>query len=456
MSSRNQKLSLGAFLYFTGHHEAAWRLPSTWAGDRLEHYTEFARIAEAAKLDSVFIADIAAIRLDYPEAAAHSAHSGVSHFEPLTLLSALAGATSKIGLIGTASTTFNEPYNLARQFISLDHLSGGRAGWNLVTSSDHNAAPNFGHATHVKHADRYARAEEFVDVVRGLWDSFADDAFLRDRESGQYYDQSKLHILDHEGEHFRVRGPLNSPRSPQGRPVVVQAGSSDAGKTLAARSAEVIFTAQPTLKSAQAFYADLKGRAKVFGRSADEIRILPGLFPVVGRTQTEAEEKFQALQDLILPVVGLNLLEDLAGRTVNFHDLPLDGPLPELPPTNNNTSRQEVVLDVARRENLTIRELYLKLAGPRGHLFIVDTPEKIVDEMQAWFEGYGCDGFNLLVPTIPEGLNDFVELVLPELRRRNLFRTDYKGSTLREHLGLPRPEPLWAGMAQEDKSRAAR
>ncbi|MFT4192695.1 MAG: LLM class flavin-dependent oxidoreductase [Comamonas sp.] len=440
-STHGERLSLGAFLYFTGHHVAAWRDPSSWAGDQLAHYTGFAQIAEAAKLDAVFIADNPAIRLDNPDAAAHSAHSGVTHFEPLTLLSAIAATTQRIGLIATASTTFSEPYNLARQVLSLDHLSAGRAGWNLVTTSDHNAAPNFGHAHHVLHADRYARAEEFVDIVKGLWDSFDDDAFLRDRESGRYYDPAKMHTLHHQGEHFSVRGPLNAPRSVQGRPVIVQAGSSETGKTFAARSAEVIFTAQPTIESARAFYADLKQRAVGFGRQPGDIRILPGLFPVVGRTEAEAQAKFQALQERVLPVVGLNLLENLAGRTLPLRDLPLDSPLPDLPRTNNNTSRQDVVLAIARRENLTLRQLYLKLAGPRGHLFLTGTPETIADTMQAWFESHACDGFNLLPPTIPDGLTDFTEQVLPELRRRGLFRHDYEGSTLREHLGLQRPQP---------------
>lgn len=441
MSKRSDQLKLGAFLYLTGHHVGAWRHPETWAGDAFEHYADFAKIAEAAKFDALFIADIAAVRLDKPDAASHSAHSGVSHFEPLTLLSALAVVTSRIGLIGTGSTSFNDPYNLARQFASLDHLSNGRVGWNAVTSSDPNAAPNFGHAQHIQHADRYKRAEEFADVVVGLWDSFEDDAFMRDRESGRYYDPEKLRTLDHRGEHFSVRGPLNTPRSQQGRPVVVQAGSSDAGKDLAARTAEVVFTVQSTLESAKAFYKDLKARAASFGRDADEVKILPGLLPVVGRTQAEAQEKYDALQALIQPVVGLSLLEGLAGRTVKLSDYPIDGPLPDLPPTSYQVSRQAVVLEVARRENLTIRELYLRLAGSRGHLTVIGTPEQVADEMEAWFRGYGADGFNVMPATIPGGLVDFAELVVPELQRRGLFRTEYSGRTLREHFGLSRPLP---------------
>ncbi|MFD1725743.1 LLM class flavin-dependent oxidoreductase [Rhizobium viscosum] len=442
MLARRDQIKLGAFLYLTGHHLAAWRHPDTWAGDQLEHYTEFARMAEAAKFDAVFIADIAAVRLDKAEAAAHSAHSGVSHFEPLTLLSVLAAVTNCIGLVGTASTTFNDPYNVARQFASLDHISNGRAGWNAVTSSDPNAAPNFGHAEHVQHADRYKRAEEFADVVAGLWDSFDDDAFVRDRASGSYYDQSKMRVLNHAGDFFQVRGPLNTPRSPQGRPVMVQAGSSDAGKDLAARTAEVVFTVQSTLASAKDFYADLKSRAQSFGRSPDAIKILPGLFPVVGESVSEAEEKLEELQDLILPIVGLSLLEGLAGRTVRLADYPIDGPLPDLPLTNNQVSRQALVVELARRENLSIRQLYKRLAASRGHLTVVGTASQVADEMQAWFEEFGADGFNVMPATIPGGLRDFCHLVIPELQRRGLFRHDYSGRTLRHHLGLKRPDAM--------------
>ena len=434
--SRQDQIKLGAFLYLTGHHLAAWRHPDTWAGDSLEHYTEFARIAEEAKFDALFIADIAAVRLDKPEAAAHSAHSGVSHFEPLTLLSVLATVTRRIGLVGTASTTFNDPYNVARQFASLDHISNGRAGWNAVTSSDPNAAPNFGHAEHVRHADRYKRAEEFADVVTGLWDSFDEDAFVRDRASGRYYDPAKMRVLNHTGEFFRVRGPLNTPRSPQGRPVLVQAGSSDAGKSLAARTAEVVFTVQSTLETAKTFYEDLKTRAESFGRNPDDIKILPGLFPVVGETASEAEEKLEELQDLIQPVVGLSLLEGLAGRTVRLSDFPIDGPLPDLPLTNNQVSRQALVIELARRDNLSIRQLYKRLATSRGHLTVVGTARQVADEMQAWFEQFGADGFNVMPATIPGGLLDFCRSVVPELQRRGLFRENYSGRTLRHHLGL--------------------
>ncbi|MBY3032827.1 LLM class flavin-dependent oxidoreductase [Rhizobium leguminosarum] len=438
MGRRKDKIKLGAFLLFTGHHVAAWRHPQASVGTDFEDYFELAKLAEAAKFDAIFFADGVAARLKDVEAASRKAHSGVYPFEPITLLSALSSVTSNIGLIATASTSFSDPYNLARQFGSLDRLSGGRAGWNLVTSSDPEAAYNFGHEAQILHADRYDRAEEFADVVLGLWDSWDDDAFIRDRESGRYFDPERLHRLDHKGRHFKVRGPLNIPRSPQGRPVLVQAGASGPGKELAARTAEAIFAAHITLDEAKAFYADVKGKLGAYGRSADDLKILPGIFPVVGRSETEAQEKFEALQELIQPQVGLNLLSQLSG--VDLSAYPLDGPIPsDLPVTNAGKSRQELVLDLARRENLTIRQLYLRIAGARGHWQVVGTPSQIADVMEERFENYGADGFNIMAPIMPGGLADFIELVVPELRRRGLFRTEYEGTTLRENLGLKRP-----------------
>jgi FMN-dependent oxidoreductase (nitrilotriacetate monooxygenase family) len=438
MAKRKDQIKLGAFLLFTGHHVAAWRHPDASVGVDFEHYVELARLAEAAKFDTIFFADGVAARLKDVEAASRKAHSGVYPFEPITLLSALSAVTRNIGLIATASTSYSDPYNLARQFGSLDRLSAGRAGWNLVTSSDPDAAYNFGHDGQILHDDRYSRAEEFADVVVGLWDSWEDDAFARDRASGRYFDPEKLHRLDHKGRHFKVRGPLNIPRSPQGRPVVVQAGASEPGKELAARTAEVIFAAQITLDEARTFYADVKGRLGKYGRSPDDLKILPGIFPVVGRTESEAREKFEALQELIQPEVGLNLLSQLSG--VDLRSYPPDGPIPDdLPVTNAGKSRQELVLDLARRENLTIRELYLRIAGARGHWQVVGTPSQIADVMEERFENYGADGFNIMAPIMPGGLADFIELVVPELRRRGLFRHEYEGTTLRENLGLKRP-----------------
>lgn len=445
MSVRKDQIKLGAFLLFTGHHVAAWRHKDASQGDRLEDFVEFTRLAEDAKFDAIFFADGVGARFKKIDAASRKAHNGVYPFEPITLLSALAGVTHNIGLIATASTSYSDPYNLARQFGSLDRLSGGRAGWNLVTSSDPDAAFNFGHEDHILHADRYGRAEEFADVVLGLWDSWDDDAFVRDRAAGVYFDPDKVHVLGHRGKHFKVRGPLNIPRSPQGRPVVVQAGASEPGKELAARTAEVIFAAQITLDEAVGFYADVKGRMAKFGRKQEELKIMPGIFPVVAPTQSEAEDKFAELQNLIDPVVGLNMLSSLSGG-VDLSAFDVDGPIPEVPETNAGKSRQALLLDLARRENLTIRQLYLRIAGARGHWQVVGNPRQVADQLEERFEAYGADGFNIMSPTLPGGLKDFIRLVVPELRRRGLFRNEYEGATLRENLGLRRPDNRLRGL----------
>ncbi|MCB4768681.1 LLM class flavin-dependent oxidoreductase [Ancylobacter sp. Lp-2] len=441
MAKREGQLRLGAFYHEGGHHVAAWRHPEA-APDGLQGLIDFARKAEAAKFDAVFFADGPSVRLRNLAAASAKAHNGVRAFEPITLLSALALATDRIGLVATASSSFNEPYNLARQFASLDHISGGRAGWNLVTTNDQDAAFNFNHGTQLQHADRYRRAAEFADVVLGLWDSWDDDAFPRDREAGRYFDPAKLHVLDHKGPHFQVLGPLNIPRTPQGHPVVVQAGSSEPGKELAARTAEVIFTAQQTLAEAVEFYADVKARLARYGRSRDDLKILPGVSPVIGRTRADARAKFDALQELITPEVGLGLLSDHLGADLTGY--PVDGPIPDLPATNGGKSRQTLVVDLALREKLTIRELYLRIAGARGHWQLVGTPADIADQLEERFVNYGADGFNVMPPLLPGSLDDFIELVVPELRRRGLFRIEYEGTTLRDHLGLRRPENRFA------------
>ena len=446
MSSRKGHLRLGAFLYPTGHHIAAWRHPDSRvdAGRNFRHYVQLAQAAEAAKFDLIFLADGAGTRGDDVDFLSRTAHSYVAQFEPLTLLSALAAVTERIGLVGTASTTFNEPYHIARKFASLDHISGGRAGWNLVTSSSAHEAKNFNFDEHLAHARRYERAVEFAEVVEGLWDSWDEDAFVRDKASGRYFDPSKRHVLDHRGEFFSVRGPLNVERSPQGRPVVVQAGSSEAGKALAARTAEVIFTAQQTLDDAVAFYADVKGRMAAYGREPDDLKIMPGVMPIVGATESEAREKFDALQALIDPAVGLALVSTVTGG-FDLSGYPLDGPIPELPETNASKSRQLLALELARRENLTIRELYLRIAGARGHWQLVGTAEQIVDALEERFVNYGADGYNVMPALLPNSLDDFIRLVLPELRRRGLFRSEYEGRTLRENLGLARPVSRYAG-----------
>ncbi|XXX76333.1 LLM class flavin-dependent oxidoreductase [Sorangium sp. So ce134] len=448
MSSPRKQLRLGAFIPATGHHVASWRHPDAQAdgGHSFKHYRRVAQAAEAAKFDAVFLADSAALWGGASDVASLSRSAHSAAFEPITLLSALSAVTDHIGLIATVTTTYNEPYHLARKFASLDHLSGGRAGWNLVTSANQAEAQNFGLDAHVEHARRYERAEEFIDVVTGLWDSWEDDAFLHDKQSGVLFDPDKLHTLNHKGKHFSVRGPLNVARPPQGYPVRVQAGSSEPGKELAARTAEVIFTAQQTLADARAFYADVKGRLAKYGRSPEHLKIMPGLFPVVGRTQAEAQAKFDALQDLVHPAVGLSLLAGMIGG-FDLSKYPVDGPIPELPASNGGKSRQALLLDLARRENLTIRQLYLRIAGARGHKQLVGTPETIADLMEEWLLNDAADGFNVMPPYLPGGLTDFITLVLPELRRRGLFRTEYEGRTLRENLGLPRPENRFARRA---------
>lgn len=436
-SHPHRQLALGAFLMQTGHHIAGWRHPDAQAdaGSNFAHYVALARQAEAAKFDAIFISDSVGVR--NRDLASLSRTARADQFEPITLLSALAAVTERIGLIGTASTSFNEPYNIARKFASLDQISGGRAGWNLVTSSGDGEAENFNLVKHLDHALRYERAAEFHQVVKGLWDSWEDDAFPRDKESGRYLDPAKLHVLHHQGKHFSVRGPLNVARSPQGRPVVVQAGASDAGRDLAARTAEVIFVAHQTFDEARSFYADIKQRAAAYGRAPDEIKIMPGIFPVVAPTRAEAEEKFQALQELIPVEVGVQLLSQMV--SFDLSPYPVDGPLPELPPTNGAKSRQQLMVDLARRDGLSIRQTYLRIAGARGHQQVVGSPSDIADLLETWFREGGADGFNIMSPVHPVGLGDFITLVLPELRRRGLFRSEYEGRTLREHLGLQRP-----------------
>lgn len=438
MSAKKQ-LKLGAFLMSSGHHIAAWRYPGARAdgGLNFDHFRQIAQTAERGKFDMIFFADGVAVReRGGTEALRRSGH--LVHFEPLTLLSALSVVTERIGLAATVSTTYNEPFHLARKFASLDYLSGGRAGWNLVTSATDAEAKNFNRDQHMGHELRYDRAREFVEVVKKLWDSWEDDAFVRDQESGIYFDVDKLHVPNHKGDHFSVRGPLNVARPPQGYPVIIQAGSSEDGKDLAAQTAEVIFTAQQTLAEGQAFYADVKGRLAHYGRSPDELKIMPGVFPVIGKTEQEAKDKFDHIQSLIDPQIGLGLLSGLLSN-VDLTSYPLDGPLPDLPGTDLAKSRFQLLTDLAQRESLTIRQLYLAIAGARGHRQILGTPSQIADQLEEWFVNDAADGFNIMPPYLPGGLDEFVDLVIPELQHRGLFRTEYEGRTLRENLGLPRP-----------------
>jgi FMN-dependent oxidoreductase (nitrilotriacetate monooxygenase family) len=452
MSTKKGQFKLGAFLMNTGHHVAAWRHPDAWAEHGLEfaHYKKVAQTAEQAKFDMAFLADGVAVRRDH-NLDALSRSGQLVHFEPLTLLSALSAVTDHIGLVATASTTYNEPYHIARKFASLDYLSHGRAGWNVVTSASEAEAKNFNRDKHMEHALRYERAREFLQVVKGLWDSWDDDAFIRDKESGVYFEPDKLHVLNHKGKHFSVKGPLNVARPVQGYPVIVQAGASDDGQDFAAQTAEVIFTAQQTLEEAQTFYAGIKKQLAKYGRTPDQLKIMPGVFPVIGHTEKEAKEKYDQLQNLIHPSVGLALLSGNIGG-FDLSSYPLDGPLPDLPETNLNKSRQKLVTDLARRENLTIRQLYQAIAGARGHWTIWGTPIQIADRLEEWFVNDAADGFNIMPPYLPGGLDDFVELVLPILRERGLFRTEYEGRTLRENLGLARPANQFSAAALSSAS----
>ena len=435
-------MKLGGFFHPTGNHVASWLSPDAQAdaGQNIQHYVELAQMAEWAKFDMMFLADAVATRDGNIEALSRWPQY-MAYFEPITLLSALAMVTTHLGLAATATTSYNEPYNLARKFASLDQISNGRAGWNIVTSSNTSEAWNFGRENHYEHGERYDRALEFVDVVRGLWDSWDDDAFVRDRSTARYFVPERLHFLHHKGEHFSVRGPLNVARSAQGHPVLFQASASEAGKTMAARLANGMFTTLLSLPQAQAFYQDVKGRLAAYGRSPEDLKILPGVSPIVGRTQREAAEKFECLTRLIHPDVGLEVLSNAVGG-YDLSGCDLDGPLPRevhelCGPTASISFRN--VLRWSRDENLTIRQLYQRFGGARGQRIIIGTPESLADEMEAWFVSHGCDGFLIQPSTQPGGFREFTEMVVPVLQERGLFRKEYEGSTLRENLGLPRP-----------------
>jgi len=423
-------MRLGLFIQAAGHHASGWRYPGAESGS--ENFALIKKLtlaAERACLDMVFFGDkLVTSPQEHP--------SMIVRFEPLTLLGSLASITEKIGLAATASTTYGEPYTVARQFGTLDHISSGRAAWNVVTTG-YDSAANFSRATHPNHDLRYEVAEEFVDVVRGLWDSFDDDAYVRDAEAGVYLDADKMHRLEHRGQHFSIDGPLNLTRSPQGHPVLIQAGSSGPGMTLAARIAEVVFTAQQDIETARQFYSDLKRQVVAQGRNPAHCLVMPGIMPILGATAAEAQANFERLQqwtniDNALTLVGERLGQDVRG-------LDLDQPLPELPLPENMKSRARLLMDMSHRDGLTLRQICNLVAGARGHKIVVGTPEQVADEMIAWFEGEAADGFNLMPSHFPEGLEMFISGVLPILRQRGMFRHEYSGSTLREHLGLPRP-----------------
>jgi FMN-dependent oxidoreductase (nitrilotriacetate monooxygenase family) len=432
----SRQLKLGAFMRPVSIHTGAWRYPGAFADANFNfaHLKRFAQTLERARFDAFFMADHLAV-LNMPIEALQRSHT-VSSFEPFTLLSALSQHTEHLGLVATASTTFDEPFHIARRFASLDHLSNGRAGWNIVTTSNPDAALNFGREDHMEHDERYARAREFYDVVTGLWDSWADDAFIRDAESGLFFDPSKLHTLNHKGKYLSVRGPLHIARPVQGWPVIVQAGASEPGRQLAAETAEMIFAAHGTLAEAQRFYADVKRRVVAAGRERDHVKILPGAFVVVGDTLDEARAMRATLDSGVHYASAIASLSIALGTDASVFDP--DGPLPPVPETNASKSGRERVIALAEREGLTVRQLAQRLGG-YGGLAFVGTAESIADSMQEWLETEGCDGFNVMFPWLPGGLDAFCEKVVPELQRRGIFRREYEGRTLRENLGLPRP-----------------
>jgi FMN-dependent oxidoreductase (nitrilotriacetate monooxygenase family) len=434
--SGSRRLRLAAFMRPVTIHTGAWRYPGAFpdANFNFKHIKRFAQTLERGRFDAFFMADHLAV-LNMPMSALKRSAT-VTSFDPLTLLPALAVVTEHLGLVATASTTFNEPYHVARKFASLDHISEGRAGWNVVTTSNPDAARNFGLEEHVEHGERYRRAREFFEVVTGLWDSWADDAFIRDVEAGVFFDPDRMHVLDHKGPYFKVRGPLNVARPVQGWPVIVQAGASEPGRQLAAETAEAVFTAQPNLEVGRRFYADMKGRMEKLGRNPDHLTILPAAMAVVGDTLDEAKRKRALLDSLVNYDSAIASLSIALGHDASRFDP--DGPLPDIPESNASKSGRERAIELARREHLTVRQLAQRLGGYAGLAFL-GTPAMIADQMEEWLVTRGSDGFTMQFPYVPGGLDDFVERVVPELQRRGIYRREYEGKTLRENLGLPRP-----------------
>jgi FMN-dependent oxidoreductase (nitrilotriacetate monooxygenase family) len=448
MDDVKRQLHLNLFIHGRGHHEASWRHPasSPLALTDIRYYQDLARRAEAALFDSIFLADQLALGDDAAQAAR-------TWLEPVTVLAAVAAATTRIGMIATCSTTYTEPFNLARQFGSLDHISNGRVGWNIVTSWLATAAANYGGAGQISHTDRYARAEEYMAVVTALWDSWAEDAVIDDRANGRYARPDRIRPIGHKGEHYQVAGPLNLPRTPQGRPVFVQAGSSDTGRRFAARHAEAVFTAHMEKATAQAFYADLKSLIAAEGRSPEQVLILPGLSPMIAATEAEAQRMTRETNELSDPDVGRKRLSGRFGGH-DFSHLQLDRPLvpedfPEPSSVEAARSRTEVILGLVRRENPTLRQLLGLLAGARGHFTFAGTPEQVADLIEDWFTDGAADGFNIMPPLLPSMLDVFSAEVIPILQRRGLFRTAYEGTTLREHYGLPWPKSAFDAASLE-------
>lgn len=435
-------MHLASFIYPPVGNHGAWRMKESRPEMDLDinAHVEAARLAEAAKMDTIFYADTMAIKRS------NNLHRGDTYggvqpdamaLEPPTLLAALAMVTKHIGLAATASTTYNEPFNIARRFATLDHISHGRAGWNLVTSQNDNEAANFRAGDHMDHADRYERAAEFFEVVSKLWDTWDAGAVTRDKESGVYFDISKMHFADHHGKHFDVRGPLNIDTPPQGYPVIFQAGSSGVGKELAARTADVVFTAQNDIAAALAFRKDLNQLLAKYGRKPGDLKVLVGFGPTVGDTEQSAHALAQRMQDLIPDDQAISALLHISGG-LDLRQFPLDGPLPDLPPANTAKGRQDLVVALAKRDNLTLRQVAKRWADGQGHLMKVGTPEQVADMMEEWVNAGACDGFVVKYSHFPGGVYDFMQGVIPELQRRGSFRTEYEGKTLRDHLGLQR------------------
>jgi FMN-dependent oxidoreductase (nitrilotriacetate monooxygenase family) len=433
-------MHMGVFVLGTGNHSAGWRYEGAATSHlQLPVMQEIARIAERGKFDLLFISDSMDMDPgDHP--------SFLCRFEPTTLITALSAVTTHIGLGATVSSSFSEPFNVARIFGSIDHLSGGRAAWNVVTSSNAKVALNFNRDAHMEHELRYERAQEFVDVVRGLWDCWEDGAIVADKATGQYIDADKVRPLNHKGRFFQVRGPLNMARCPQGHPVIIQAGGSPSGLELAARTADVVFSVVQELGAAKAAYADLKGRMAKYGRAPEEIAVLPGVMPIIGDSDAEARAKLAKLQSWITPTNAATLVASRIGYDVSGY--PLDGPVPPPPEGEGSRTFHQVLYETARRENMTLRDLYNLTAAARGHWVICGTPQKIADILEEWFVEQAADGFNILPAYFPGGFADFVDLVVPELQRRGLFRREYEGTTLRDHFGLaPVPAPAAAQRA---------
>lgn len=436
-------MALGVFFNHTGHHIASWRHPAAQADAavNLQHYLDLARLAESAILDFCFFADAASVR-DAPFDILCRSAQYTAYFEPVTLLSAMATVTSRIGLVATASTSYYEPYNIARLFGSLDHISHGRAALNIVTGGEAAASRNFSREEHYDHDERYLRAAEFVDIVKGLWDSWDDDAFVRDKASGLFFDPKKVHHLNHRGDFYSVRGPLNVPRPPQGHPVIFQAGFSNAGRELAARTAEGVFTSGATFESQKNHYDDVKGRMVKYGRAPDEMLILPGLTPILGRSEAEAREKDEYLQSLIHPDVGKAFAALILEADLSAYDV--DDKLPELEATPQTSGQSRTIRQRAYDNGWTIRDVYKAYAGSRGKLTMIGSYEKVAEQMQYWFTNGACNGFIFQPAFLPGGLEEIVEHLIPRLQARGLAKSAYRGRTLRETLGLKRPQSRWA------------